>query len=166
MKRFTMLFITLFCITTLKAQDKTPSNKHFWHTVETTAKPSEIWAVWMDVPNWKNWDTGLKDASAKEPLRLGTKGTILSLENRKSKFKVVEFTEGKSYTYKTKLPLGSLYVKRYVQTKNGTTTFTHEVWFKGLTAGIFAKAFGEKFRKMLPDVLLNIKKIAEANDRN
>ncbi|WP_299365920.1 SRPBCC family protein [Winogradskyella sp.] len=149
-------------LTNLNAQDKVPTNKHFWYSLETSASPEAIWKIWTDVPNWKDWDTGLKDASIKDSFNLGVKGTIISLENRKSKFKVVEYIEGQSYTYKTKLPLGSLYVKRYLTTKNGRTTFTHEVWFKGLTSGFFAKSFGGKFREMLPDVLNNIKTIAES----
>ena len=159
--RLTILILVMLGNTILKAQDKVPTNKHFWHTMETTASSNEIWSIWTDVNKWKDWDTGLKDASIKEELGLGAKGIIISLEGRKSKFKVVEYEEGKSYTYKTKLPLGGLYVKRYLKKENGTTTFTHEVWFKGLTAGIFAKTFGKKFRKMLPDVLENIKQIAE-----
>jgi len=164
--RLIFLLIAMFGVITLNAQNKEVSNKHFWYSMETTAPPNEIWAVWIDVPNWKNWDTGLNDASIIGEFKLDAKGEIISLENRKSKFKVVEFIKGKSYTYKTKLPLGSLYVKRYVETKDGKTIFTHEVWFKGLTKGIFAKAFGEKFRGMLPDVLTNIKNIIEDNDSN
>ena len=146
---------------TLHAQNKKQSNKHFWYSLETSASPEIIWAIWTDVSNWKNWDTGLKDASMKEEFQLHSKGIIISLEDRKSKFKVVEFIDGQSYTIKTKLPLGSLYVKRFLTQENGKTMFTHEVWFKGLTKGIFAKAFGAKFRKLLPDVLRNIKTIAE-----
>ena len=162
MMRLLNILVMVIVVTNLNAQDKAPSNKHFWYSLETTAPPEAIWSVWMDVPKWKDWDTGRKDALIEEELALGAKGKIMSLEDRKSKFKVVKFNQGKSYTYKTSLPLGSLYVKRYL-TSNGTSTiFTHEVWFKGLTGGIFAKAFGEKFRNMLPDVLMNIKNIAEA----
>ena len=78
---------------------------------------------------------------------------------------MVDYQEGTSYTFKTKLPLGGLYVKRYLTEENGITRYTHEVWFKGLTAGIFANAFGGKFRAMLPEVMLNIKKIVE-DDRD
>lgn len=159
--RLTILILVMLSNTILNAQNKVPTNKHFWYTIETTASPDEIWSVWTNVNQWKDWDTGLKNASINGEFKLDAKGTIISLEGRKSKFKVVEYEEGKTYTYKTKLPLGSLYVKRYLKTENDTTTFTHEVWFKGLTAGIFAKAFGEKFRKMLPNVLENIKQIAE-----
>lgn len=147
---------------TLTAQDKEPTNNHFWYSMETSASPEVIWTIWTDVPNWKNWDTGLKDASIEGYFNLDSKGVITSLEDRKSKFKVVEYKEGQSYTYKTKLPLGSLYVKRYLTVKEGKTIFTHEVWFKGLTGGILAKAFGDKFRTMLPDVLGKIKEIAES----
>lgn len=159
-KLFTFL-ISITFVMTAQAQEKTPTNKHFWHKETTTASPEKIWAIWTDVPNWKTWDQGLKDAEINGNFTLGNKGMIHSLEGRKSKFKVVAFEEGKSYTFKTNLPLGGLYVKRYLTIENGMTHFTHEVWFKGITAGIFAKAFGKDFRKMLPSVLENIKNIAE-----
>lgn len=159
--RLTILILIMSGITTLNAQDKEPSNKHFWHSTETTASSEAIWSIWTDVSNWKEWDTGLEDASMEEEFSLDAKGTIISLKGRKSKFKVVEFIEGESYTYKTKLPLGSLYVKRYLTTENGSLRFTHEVWFKGLSACIFSNSFGKKFREMLPVVLENIKQIAE-----
>jgi Polyketide cyclase / dehydrase and lipid transport len=158
-----ILFISMlfFMATHANAQDAPMSKKHFWHTTETTAKPENIWAIWTDVANWHTWDTGLKNATLTEPFQLNAKGSILSLENRKSKFKVVAFDRGKSYTFKTNLPLGGLYVKRYLEVKNERTFFTHEVWFSGLTGGIFANMFGEKFKAMLPEVLENIKKMAE-----
>jgi Polyketide cyclase / dehydrase and lipid transport len=153
-----MLF---FMTTHAPAQDVQMSKKHFWHTTETTASPESIWAIWTDVANWYLWDKGLKNATLREPFQLNAKGSILSLEDRKSKFKVVAFEKGKSYTFKTNLPLGGLYVKRYLEVKNGRTVFTHEVWFSGLTGGIFANMFGEKFKAMLPEVMENIKKMAE-----
>ncbi|MGC6524856.1 MAG: SRPBCC family protein [Flavobacteriaceae bacterium] len=159
--RLTILILVILSNTVLNAQNQVPTNKHFWYTMETTTSPDEIWSIWTNVKQWKDWDTGLKDASIDGEFKLDTKGAIISLEGRKSKFKVVEYEEGKTYTYKTKLPLGSLYVKRYLKIDNGITTFTHEVWFQGLTAGVFSKALGEKFRKILPNVLENIKQIAE-----
>ena len=95
------------------------------------------------------------------PFALKAKGVITSLEGRRSKFKVVDYIKGESYTFKTKLPLGSLYVKRYLEQKDGKIYFTHEVWFKGLTGGLFAKSFGPKFRAMLPEVMQKIKTQAE-----
>nr|WP_297919263.1 SRPBCC family protein [uncultured Allomuricauda sp.] len=143
------------------AQEKAQSNKHFWNTVETSATPEKIWAIWTDVPNWKKWDTGLKDAELEEPFGLNAKGKIISLQGRKSRFKVTQFEPGESYTFKTKLPFGALYVKRFLESEEDTTYFTHEVWFTGLAAGIFAKRFGPEFRNMLPEVMEKIKILAE-----
>ncbi|MEO0405028.1 MAG: SRPBCC family protein [Bacteroidota bacterium] len=159
--RVPTLILMIFSILQASAQDQSQSNKHFWHTIETEASPENIWSIWTDVPNWKQWDTGLQDAIMLDEFALNAKGIITSLENRKSKFKIVEFVDGKSYTMKTKLPLGSLYVRRFLTVQDGKTSFTHEVWFQGLTGGIFAKAFGPKFRSMLPEVLQRIDQISK-----
>ncbi|MEM9025263.1 MAG: SRPBCC family protein, partial [Bacteroidota bacterium] len=129
----------------LRAQPE-PTDKHFWHSATTTAAADTIWAIWTDVAAWKNWDTGLRDAVMSEPFALGASGTIISLEGRKSRFTVVAFEPGKAYTFRTKLPLGSLYVKRFLEADGATVRFTHEVWFRGFTGGLFARAFGKRFR--------------------
>ncbi|MEM6348191.1 MAG: SRPBCC family protein [Bacteroidota bacterium] len=157
------IFLTLvFFPLALLAQQGLPSNKHFWHTVSTEAPKAAIWQVWTDVANWQDWDSGLQSASLDGAFTAGAKGNIISLEGRKSNFKVVEYVEGESYTFKTKLPLGALYVKRSFQEVDGKLNFTHEVWFKGITAGLFAKLFGPNFRAVLPDVMEQVKQIAES----
>jgi len=103
----------------------------------------------------------LMDASMEGDFQLNAVGTIISLEGRKSKFKVVEFQEGRSYTIRTRLPLGGLFVKRSLEVESGITHFEHEVWFSGLSRPIFARLFGRKFREMLPEVLKNIKNLLE-----
>ena len=154
------LMILLLSFGLTNAQE-TPGNQHFWYSLETKATPEQIWAIWTDVPNWKSWDVGLTDASIDGDFQLHAQGRITSLEGRRSKFTVTEYNSGKSYTFKTKLPLGALHVKRFLTVKEGKTVFTHEVWFSGITKGIFGKAFGAKFREMLPQVLENIKELAE-----
>ena len=111
--RLAAIIMLLFSVTTSKAQPGVQTDQHFSYTMETRATPDKIWGVWTDVPNWKAWDTGLKDAYLKDAFGLKAKGSIISLEGRKSKFSIVEYTEGESYTMKTKLPLGSRYVRRY-----------------------------------------------------
>jgi len=155
-----LLIILTFMSMSIKAQE-TQTNKHFWYSAETTASPQKIWQVWTDVPNWAAWDSGLKSAKMDGLFKINAKGKITSLENRDSNFKIVEFEDGVSYTFKSQLPLASLYVKRYLKTEQNKTIFTHEVWFSGPLGGLFAKQFGPKFRTMLPEVLNKIKKIAE-----
>ena len=159
-----LLFIMLFGSKVLNAQERMPSDQHFWQSVETTARSSEIWSVWTEVSTWKQWDIGLQDAEMTDPFKMGARGTITSLQNRKSRFVIVDCKEGQSYTYRVKLPLGGLYVKRSLASRSGMTIFTHEVWFKGLTKNFFANRLGSQFRQMLPEVMLNIKNKVERND--
>lgn len=138
-----------------------PSNTRFSHTVETSASRETIWRIWTDVPNWKTWDDGLKDAQLNGPFVTGTQGRLIPDKGPKSTFTLTEVVPEQSYTFRTRLPLGSLYVKRLLITRNGKTTFTHEVWFTGLTKGIFSRALGRNYRTLLPGVMEKIRRIAE-----
>lgn len=137
------------------------TNTHFSHTLTTTARPETIWIIWTDVPNWSRWDDGLKTADLDGPFTVGTGGRLIPDKGPKSRFVITDLVPGQSYTFRTRLPLGSLYVKRFLTQQNGQTAFTHEVWFTGLTKGIFGRALGRNYRAILPDVLEKIKTLAE-----
>jgi hypothetical protein len=149
------------CASSVAPVSTAPSPSHFWYVVETTAPPEKIWNVWTDVSNWRAWDTGLKNAEMTGAFAKNAKGTITSLDDRQSEFRVVEFESGKSYTYEVGLFLSSLFVKRSFEVVNGKTVFKHEVWFSGMTAGMFAGMLGKDFQKMLPEVMENVKTLAE-----
>ncbi|WP_218921442.1 SRPBCC family protein [Haliscomenobacter hydrossis] len=137
------------------------SNTHFSHTLETAASPEKIWQIWSDVPNWNQWDEGLKSAELKGAFALNAAGVLIPDKGPKSKFRITNLKAGHSYTFKTKLPLGALHVKRFLEVKQGRTFFTHEVWFTGVSKGIFGNALGKNYRKILPGVMGKIKTIAE-----
>lgn len=151
------MLTVLFAVPALAQQ----SNTRFSHTVETSASPEAIWRVWTDVPNWKAWDDGLKDAQLNGPFAAGAKGALIPDRGPKSTFRLTEVIPNQSYTFRTKLPLGALNVKRFLTTQNGKTAFTHEVWLTGVSKGIFGRALGRNYRKMLPDVMSKINRIAE-----
>jgi len=138
-----------------------PSNYHFWHTEKTTASPEAIWRVWTDVPQWKQWDTGLKEATLQGEFVEGVSGTLIPDKGPKSKFTITLVLEGRQYTFQTNIPFGKLIITRSLEVKNGETFFTHEVAFAGLFKKIFGKTLGAKYRKMLPEVMQKVKAIAE-----
>ncbi|CCH53713.1 hypothetical protein BN8_02829 [Fibrisoma limi BUZ 3] len=157
-----MLTITfLAAAMTAQAQQ---SNTHFSNTLETTASAERIWQIWTDVPNWKEWDSGLQSAELRGPFQVGTKGVLIPDKGPRSTFVIDSIVPNESYTFRTKLPLGSLYVRRYLTSDAGKTRFTHEVWFTGLTKRLFAKALGRNYRAMLPDVMKKINAIALNNE--
>lgn len=134
---------------------------HFQHTLSTTASPETIWSIWTNVERWHEWDTGLRQAELKGDFVVGAKGRLLPDKGPKARFKVVAVEAGQSYTFKTQLPFGGLYVKRYLEVREGQTFFTHEVWFGGFSSRFFAKRLGAGYRALLPGVLEKIREMAE-----
>jgi Polyketide cyclase / dehydrase and lipid transport len=155
------VLIVLATVAAVQAQAQ-QTNTHFSHTLRTPASAAAIWHIWTDVPNWKTWDDGLKTAELKGPFAAGTTGTLIPDKGPTTKFSLTEVVPGVSYTLRTKLPLGSLFIKRTLTSQNGQTTFTHEVLFKGFTKGLFGRALGRKYRAILPDVMNKIKTLAES----
>ena len=138
------------------------TNYHFSHTDSTIATSDKIWKVWTDVPNWKQWDKGLKEAMLEGEFIVGTKGKLIPDKGPKSKFIISELEPIKSYTFKTKIPFGWLIIKRTLEVKEGKTFFTHDVAFTGILKKILGNKLGKNYRAMLPSVLAEIKQIAES----
>lgn len=134
----------------------------FRHTLETSASPEKIWAIWIDVEHWSIWDTELQDAYMDEPFELGAIGKLTPKRGRISTFRISQFNSGNSYTFTLRLPFCSLNVHRYLVSRAGITYFTHEVSFRGLFAWIFGLLLGRQFKAALPGVMDNVRSIAEA----
>ena len=136
------------------------SNRSFSHQITTTAAPSQIWKVWMDVANWKDWDLGLKDASSDGPLKHGATGMIVPRRGSASQFTITEFEFQNAYTFETDLPAAKLIVEREI-IKTNPTTIEHRVRFTGRLSGVWALALGPGFRRALPPTMDRLAEIAE-----
>lgn len=152
------LILSTFLVMEVRAQQ---TNYHFFHTDSTTASGTKIWQVWTDVPNWKQWDKGLKEAVLEGDFVIGTKGKLIPDKGPKSKFIISELEPNKSFTFKTKIPFGWLIIKRTLEVKGNLTYFTHDVEFTGILKKVLGEKLGKKYRAMLPSVLNDIKQIAE-----
>lgn len=140
------------------------TNRAFHASLRTAASPEAVWRVWMDVPGWKAWDEGLKDARLAEPgapMKLGTRGTVTPKSGPDSAFAVTAFEEGARYAFETRLPLATLTVERSI-TSRAPTEFRHDVSFSGPLAFLWSRLFGPGFRRALPPTLRAIGRIAES----
>jgi hypothetical protein len=154
------LFLLISTFLGMQAQAQ-QTNYHFSHTDSTVASGDKIWQVWTDVPNWKKWDKGLKEAVLEGEFIVGTKGKLIPDKGPKSKFIISEIVPNESYTFKTKIPFGWLIIKRTLEVREGKTLFTHDVQFTGFLKKVLGNKLGKNYRAMLPSVLTEIKLIAE-----
>ncbi len=141
--------------------NQTQSNHHFGFTIIVDATKEKVWETLIDVSNWKNWDTELKSSKLNGAFLVGAKGMLTPLKGPKLNFYISEIIPQKTYTFITKMPLGSLEIKRTLTDDNGKTLFHDDIQFTGISKHFFGLLLGGGFRKVLPEVMENFKKIAE-----
>lgn len=137
-------------------------NHHFSFTICVNTTKAKVWQTLIDVQNWPQWDTELMEASLEGVLEKGSKGTMKPKTGPKLNFYISEFTPNLSYTINTVLPVGELVIKRSLTEKNNEIHFTDDIAFKGFLKYIFGFMLGSQFRKVLPEVMNNFKRIAES----
>ncbi len=142
--------------------NQTQSNHHFSFSILVDASIEKVWETLLDVENWKNWDTELKSSELNEPFSEGAKGKLVPLKGPKLDFYVYEIIPNQTYTFKTKMPLGWLEIKRTLTPISNKIEFNDDIKFTGISKYFFGLVLGGGFRKVLPRVMENFKKIAES----
>jgi hypothetical protein len=135
----------------------------FSHTLKTVASPEAIWKVWTDVERWSHWDTELRDAYLKGAFVLGTFGQLTPKRGRATQFQITQLTAEQSYTFMIALPFCTMSVYRFLSNDSEGVYFTHEVTFRGILAFLFGLLLGRRFQAVLPQVMENVKRIAETS---
>lgn len=156
-----LIVLTALLGAAMVASAQQPRPQHFWHVVESAARPAQIWEIWMAVERWKEWDTGLQSASLDGPMELGQTGMLISDKGKKVKFTISEFKEGEAYAFTMKLPLGRFTIRRSLTPLNEGARFTHDVRFSGFSKGLFGRLLGKAYMQQLPMAMENIRRLAE-----
>jgi hypothetical protein len=137
------------------------SNHHFSFTIPVNTTINKVWQTLIDVQNWHQWDTELIEANLEGIFEKGAKGTMIPKTGPKLSFYISEFTLNQSYTIIAIMPVGELVIKRSLSETNGEVHFTDDIAFTGVLKYIFGFMLGGQFRKVLPEVMDNFKRIAE-----
>ncbi|TAF75018.1 MAG: polyketide cyclase [Bacteroidetes bacterium] len=138
------------------------SNHHFSFTITVNTTKANVWQTLIDVQNWNQWDTELLEANLEGDFEVGAKGTMKPKTSPKLKFYISELITNQSYTINTIMPVGELVIKRSLIETNNEVHFTDDIAFTGFLKYIFGFMLGGQFRKVLPEVMNNFKRIAES----
>jgi hypothetical protein len=79
---------------------------HAWsavHTIETTASPERIWALFRDVPGWRRWNAGIEDIRLEGPFEQGTWFAMKPPGQDALRSQLVEVREGQRFVDKTRV---------------------------------------------------------------
>jgi carbon monoxide dehydrogenase subunit G len=146
----------IFFMTTIKE-----SNHHFSFKISINAPKEKVWMTLIDVPTWSIWDTELISAELNGPFELGAKGKLKPKTGPELDFFITELTAFKSYTIKTKMPIGWLEINRTLLEEGQSVIFNDDIQFTGVLKRFFGLLLGGGFRKVLPQVLNNFKERVE-----
>ena len=140
------------------------------HAVVTSASKDQVWELWSNVERWKDYDKIVEYAVLKDNADFvqGTQGYVKTTKAPRTRFTLIEVTEGSSFTEKLHLPLGqSILLKRYFGEsqvdKQGTPMITvvHEVVFKGRLRSIVYLLSANAFKQDMPVVMNELARLAE-----
>ena len=137
-------------------------------TLTTTASENDIWLLWEDVENWKDYDTVLQYSYLENDadFEVGATGYVKARKAPKTKFELIAVDPGKSFIESLKLPFwNTLELKRrVVRLTSKQVAFTHEVEFKGPLKRLMYGLLAKRFKKDLKMVMVNMKELAEAQN--
>ncbi|MDB4292298.1 SRPBCC family protein [Maribacter sp.] len=137
------------------------TNYHFKYSIEVHNSQEKVWGFLTNVARWKDWDTELIESNLFGKFALGTEGALKPKNGPKLKFHISELIPNTSYTFKTKMPIGYLEIKRTLEKKGDTIEFTDDIQFTGFLKRVFGVMLGGGFKKVLPQVMENFKRLAE-----
>ena len=145
---------------------QSPTRRHFWHTEHSEhASPAAVWSMWTDVERWPVFDTGLTAAKLKDNstqiTAVGQRGELVAEGGRVVNFEITHLApERRQYTFSSQLIFAKLHVHRFVVEQGEGCSITHEVWFSGAFAPLFAALLGATFRRQLPAVVKRVVQLA------
>lgn len=143
------------------SKNKKQMNHHFQYAILVNNNQEKVWGFLTDVERWKDWDTELKDSSLSEKFSLGAKGELTPKKGPKLKFYISQIAPFTSYTFVTKMPVGTLEIKRTLDKTGNSIIFTDDIKFTGFLKYFFGFMIGGRFKAVLPEVMENFKRMAE-----
>lgn len=133
----------------------------FEESIDISAEPKAVFAVYQNVADWPRWDPETEAASLDGEFVKGATGTVKPKGAPITKIKIIELTQDQSFTIECTLPLCKM---RFIHVMKGTDSGTHlvnQLVFTGLLSPVFGRMFGKGISKSLPGSLAGIKRFIE-----
>jgi hypothetical protein len=133
------------------------------YSVDTTALPEAIWALFRDVEGWWSWNPGLRWAIVDGPFQTGTAGRMKPVKGPKRRFVITEMEEERSFATQAKLPGARLhFVHRIKPLGDGHSQVTMGAAIDGPISGGYSLILGRDLAGYLPIAVKQLAAKAEA----
>lgn len=130
-------------------------------TIKVESSREQIWKLWSDVGNWKDWDKTIEYSKLEGDFKQGSKGILKPKKGPKTKFEILEIDYLKKFTSRSNLPLAKMDFIHELTEKEGELYLTHRLEIKGVLSPIFSRIIGENIIKELPEVMSELSNLSE-----
>ena len=131
-------------------------------SLETTASPAKVWAVWSDVNRWPDWNPDMNESRIDGPLKLGATGMINTKSGGKHDVFVTHYQEGRSFELEsTALPGTKMAIRASITPNGSGSRITQGFEPRGFLAPLVGPMMGGQILKTFNAVLGGLKKRVE-----
>lgn len=156
------LFFSLFFLLSITFTAQVANlEKNYTKEIELNTSIEDTWKLLSDVSMWKQWDSHIIDVRLTEDFVDNAKGSLITTNSEIVNFRIIDLIEGKSYTVRHKLFLGTLYLRRTVVATEVGTKVIAEVWFKGLSLKIFKRYMSNDYNTVLEKELESLQMLSQ-----
>ncbi|MFZ3572558.1 SRPBCC family protein [Streptomyces sp. BH097] len=124
-------------------------------TVTVDAKPGDIWAVWVDVNAWKNWDDGVESTRLHGNFKVGNRFTLTPRGGEPLEVTLTSVTQGEEFVDEAVLPFGTIVTSHRMEPLGERILLTHSVTARidDTMAPVFGKDIWPHLQRGLSEAL-------------
>jgi hypothetical protein len=128
------------------------------HSIETTAAPAAIWALFRDVSGWKSWNAGVAESTLEGPFAEGSWFTMTPTGQDTLRSQLVDVRDSERFVDETRVGPLVVRVAHQIQRLDPERT---RVTYAIEAAGPEASEIGPMIASDFPDVLASLARRAE-----
>jgi hypothetical protein len=126
-------------------------------TVTVDVRVGDIWAVWVDVSHWTNWDDGIEKIQLHGNFKQGNTFTLEPKGADPVECTLVSVSQGEEFVDEAVLPFGTIRTRHHLEPVGDRVKITHEqVAEVAAAAGFFGTQVWPGLQRGLAESLLNL----------
>jgi hypothetical protein len=150
--------LTKVCALIISVLMKTSDSWQTEHSIQTSAAPERIWAIFQDVPGWKRWNAGIEQIELEGPFATGTWFSMTPPGQEALRTKLIDVRDGEHFIDETRVGDLVITVAHRIERVTGNVTrIVYAVEAKGPGAAEIGPAIAADF----PEVLAALAALAE-----
>ena len=130
-------------------------------SIDIATGPEVVYAIWVDVPHWPQWDPDTREAWLDGPLAMGAKGRLKPRKGFAVPMRVTDAVPGERFTVECPVLGNVMRFEHILRPVHGGVEVIHRVSFHGWLAGWLMRTVGQDVRRGLPVTLKGLKALAE-----